>query len=63
MLGEPQGFGDAALAFLVGIVDVLKPEFFAIPEQAQKISGIAPAGDDQNIRDPRACKPAAGACW
>ncbi len=51
VLGQPQGVGDAAFAFLVGVVDVLEAELFAVGQQAQEIAGIAPAGDDQNVAD------------
>ena len=53
MFGQRQRVGDAALAFLVGVVDVRQAELFAIRQQAQKIAGILAAGDDQNIADAR----------
>ena len=52
VLGQRQGVGDTAFAFLVGVVDVFQAELFAVGEQTQKIAGIAPSGDDQNLSNP-----------
>ena len=52
MFGQRQGVGDAAFAFLVGVVDVLQAELLAVGQQAQKIAGIPAAGDDQDVLDP-----------
>ena len=52
VLGQRQGVGDAAFAFLVGVVDVLQAELFAVGQQAQEIARVAAAGDDQDVLDP-----------
>ena len=53
MLGQSQRIGDAALALLIGVIDVAQPELFAIGQQPQKVSRVLAAGDDQDIPDPR----------
>ena len=50
---QAKGFGDAAFAFLIGVIDVLQPEVAAIAQQAQEIAGILAAGDQQDFLDPR----------
>ena len=51
MFGQRQSVGDAAFAFLVGVVDVLQAELLAVGQQAQEIAGIPAAGDDQDVLD------------
>ena len=76
VLGQRERVGDAAFAFLVGVVQMLESEFLAVGEQAQKIARIAAAGDQQDILEsPRppasgsgsrssACRrSAADVCW
>ena len=43
--------GDAALAFLVGVIEVFEPELLAVGQQAQKIAGVPAAGDEQDLVD------------
>ena len=38
MLDQAEGVGDAALAFLVCVVEVLQTEILPVPEQPQKIA-------------------------
>ena len=52
-LCEGQRCGDAAFPFLVCVIDVIESELLAVAEQAKEISGIIPAGDDQDVPDPR----------
>ena len=51
MLGQAQGVGDAAFAFLVGVVDVLEAEVAAVGEKPQKVARILTAGDDEDVGD------------
>ena len=51
VLGQGQRIGNAALAFLIGVVQVSEPELLAIGEQAQKIARVSPAGHQQDIAD------------
>ncbi len=53
MFGQRQRVGDAAFAFLVGVVDMLQAELLAVGQQAQKIAGIPAAGHDQDVPDAR----------
>src|SRR6266516_4728378 len=39
VFGQRQRGGDASLAFLVGVVDVLQTKFFAVPQEPEKIAG------------------------
>ena len=41
MLRQRQRVGNAAFAFLVGVVDVFQPELLAVGQQAQKIARIS----------------------
>ena len=53
VFGQRQGVGDAAFAFLVGVVQMcLRPNCFAVGQQAQKVAGIPAAGDDQDVLYP-----------
>src|SRR5205807_1637627 len=49
VLSQPQRVGNAAFAFLVGIVHPLQAKIFAVGQQPQEIPGIVAAGDDQNL--------------
>ena len=51
MFAEIERVGDAAFAFLIGVGDVLEAEVLAVGQQAQKIAGIFPAGDDHDVGD------------
>ena len=53
MLGQRQRIGDAALAFLVRVVDVLQTEMLAIGQQAQKITRVLAPGHHQDVANPR----------
>ena len=37
MFGQRQRVGDAAFAFLIGVIDVLQSEMFAVGQQSQEI--------------------------
>jgi hypothetical protein len=52
VLGEVQGIGDSAFAFLVGVVDVLEAELFSVGEQPQEIARVTAPGDDRMSRIP-----------
>src|ERR1019366_3060917 len=52
VLGQRQGVGDTAFAFLVGVVDVLQAELLAVGQEAQKFARIPPSGDHQNLLNP-----------
>ena len=75
-LGEPKRVGDAAFAFLVGVVNAMKIEILAVGKQAKEVAGILAAGDDDDVLDARihqsldrdkkpsaGRKPARDACW
>ena len=76
MFGQRQGVGDAAFAFLIGIIQMLQPEFPPVGEQPQEIAGIPAAGHHQDFLESRhppgsgsgnkswAChRSAADVCW
>ena len=46
VLGQGQGFGNAAFAFLVGVINVLQTELLAICQEAEEIAGIPAAGNN-----------------
>ena len=48
-LGQPQRIGDAGFSFLIGEAELLQAELLAVLQQAQKIAGVVPAGDDQDV--------------
>ena len=50
--GQAQGVGDAAFAFLVGVVDKAQAEVLAVAQQVQKIARIVAAGDEHDVIDP-----------
>ena len=53
VLRQGQRVGDAALAFLVGIVETLQSEIRAVSQEPEEVAGAVATGDDQDIRDPR----------
>ena len=50
---QRERIGDAALALLVGVINMSKAEVLSIAEEAQKVARVAPARHDQNIPDIR----------
>ena len=53
VFGQPQGIGNAAFAFLIGVVEVLQAEFPAVGEQPQEVARIAPARHHQDLTNAR----------
>ena len=53
VLGQRQRVGDAAFAFLIGVIQMLQSEFLAVRQQPQKIAGVPPARHQQNVANPR----------
>ena len=53
ILRQTQGFGNAAFAFLIGIIQMLQPKIAAVSQQAEKISGIFSARDEKDFFDSR----------
>ena len=51
MLGQGQRIGDAALALLIGVVQVSEPELLAIGKQAQEITRVLSASNQQDVAD------------
>jgi hypothetical protein len=49
VFGEPQRVGDAALALLIGVIEMRQAELLTVGQQAQKIARITTAGDQQNV--------------
>jgi hypothetical protein len=49
VLGQRQRVGDAAFALLVGVVNVLQPELFAVGQKPQEIARIPAARDHQDV--------------
>ncbi len=52
MFAETERVGDAAFAFLVGVVDMLQAEEFSVGEEAQEVAGVFASRDDHDIFDP-----------
>ena len=48
---QSQRVGNAAFAFLVGVIDVGKIEGAAVAEQPQEVAGVIAARDDQQVAD------------
>jgi len=53
MLRQRQRVGNAALAFLVGVVDVLEAESLTVGQEAQKVTGVAAAGHEHDVLNTR----------
>src|ERR1035441_3525033 len=49
---EGKRIGNAAFAFLIGVVDVLQAELTSVREQTEKVAGITAAGHNQQIAYP-----------
>ena len=49
VLGQRQGGGNAAFAFLIGLVEVLQAEFFSVAEELEKVARILAAGYDEDF--------------
>src|SRR2546427_8391093 len=52
VFGQRKGGGDASLAFLIGVVEVLQTKFFAVPQEPEKVTGAVASLDDQDLLDP-----------
>jgi len=52
VLAQAEGFGDAPLVFLVGVLQMLQPQLLPVLEHADEIPGMRPAGDDNHLGDP-----------
>jgi hypothetical protein len=50
MFSQRQRVGDAALAFPIGVIQMLQSKFPAIGQQPEEVSGI-PAGDHQDLAE------------
>src|SRR5215218_1116452 len=51
-LGEPEGLGDAARPFLVGVEQPVDAVLVAVAEQAQELAGVGTPGDHHQLGDP-----------
>src|SRR5262249_30541935 len=49
--GEAERVGDAAFAFLVGVMDAVAVEILAGGEEPEEVAGILAAGDDDDVLD------------
>src|SRR5690349_20969878 len=49
--GKTKSIGDAAFAFLIGVMDAVEVEIFAVGEEAEEVAGILTAGDDDDVPD------------
>src|SRR5207249_6527261 len=47
VLRQRERGGDPALAFLIGVVEMLQAELLPVAEQAKEVAGVLTAGDDQ----------------
>jgi hypothetical protein len=52
MLGQAERLGDAALAFLVGVVELLEAERLPVAEQAEELARVLAARDDHDVVEP-----------
>src|SRR5215218_5922277 len=50
-LGEPDGLGDAARPFLVGVQQPVDAVLVPVAEQAQELAGVGAPGDDHQLGD------------
>src|SRR5258708_5589267 len=53
MLYQGKSGGDAALAFLICVIDMLQAKCLTVPEQFQEIARGVSSSDDHNIGDAR----------
>ena len=51
MLAERERSGDPALAFLIGVVEMLQAELPPVAQQAQEVAGVLAPGDDEDVGD------------
>src|ERR1051325_8975314 len=51
VLDQRKRFGDAALAFLVSVVEMFETKRFAVTEQLQEVARGIAAGDDHDVGD------------
>jgi len=56
VLAEAQRRGDAALALLVRVIDILEPELAAVAEEAQEVACGVAAGHHHDVADARAAQ-------
>src|SRR5262249_15856210 len=49
VFGQRQGCGNAAFAFLIGIMNAGQAELGAVWQELEKVSGAVAAGDDENV--------------
>ena len=53
VFGKREGRGNAALAFLISIMNAAQTELRAVAQELQKVAGAAAAGDDENVMNAR----------
>jgi hypothetical protein len=49
---QAESIRNAAFPFLIGVVQMLQAEFLAVAEQPQKVSGVPPTRDDEDLLNP-----------